>query len=51
MTRFIIRKDSREMSVLISWYKDGFTECVILLKGKCEEVVRDGAWRALSLLK
>lgn len=39
------------MAVLTSCVKDGFTECIILSKGKCEAVVKNGAWKDLSLQK
>lgn len=39
------------MAVLTSCFKDGFTECIILSKGKCDAIVKNGAWKDLSLQK
>lgn len=39
------------MDVLTSCFKDGFTECIILSKGKYDTVVKNRAWEDLSLQK
>lgn len=39
------------MDVLTSCFKDGFTECIILSKGKYDTVVKNRAWKDLSLQK
>lgn len=39
------------MAVLTSCFKDGFTECIILSKGKCEAVVKKWSLEGLESSK